>query len=269
MALDLTSVDAKLDHAMSHMKAIEDEFGAWIDSKLHRFYGETNPQRTIHSLVFDCGKRPDLVRWSLMFGDAIHNLRSTLDHLVYAVGTHKAGGSLPPGEDRLAYPITESPESFAGFCKGKLFGIATDINDPIIKAMERFQPYKRTTPDAPTALRLLRAFDDRDKHRLLHVVVNQIHDWKFGINGLPPGMTCELVQQYSPSNVEGATKIATFVTSGSAPDLKIEKITMGFKLWVSHDPWKPGANESILWDIFDLLSIEVGWAIDSIIEAVK
>src|SRR4051812_27873782 len=105
---------------MAHMEAIEDEFEAWVNNDLNRFELETDAERTEHTLVFRCGQQPDVLRWALVFGDAVHNLRSTLDHLVYAVGAHNAGGRTPPGEDKLAYPITESPEAFAGFCKGKL-----------------------------------------------------------------------------------------------------------------------------------------------------
>jgi hypothetical protein len=44
-----------------------------------------NPDFTRYSFIIRELRRPAFKRWALIAGDCIHNLRSALDHLVYAI----------------------------------------------------------------------------------------------------------------------------------------------------------------------------------------
>ncbi len=83
--LDLTSVYAKLDRAEEHFKAVDAEIAKWANSSHHEPFFERGGYGTrLGIAVTHVGPPPDLIRWSIILGDCINNLRSALDHLINA-----------------------------------------------------------------------------------------------------------------------------------------------------------------------------------------
>lgn len=105
-------------------------------------------------------------RWSLVAGDCVHNLRSALDHLVYAVAAGQSIGGKISNERNLQFPITASPDIFAKEC----WRIKT-LSDAVRTAIEGVQPYNRPDRLLPPLLSLIQYFDNIDKHRLLHIAL--------------------------------------------------------------------------------------------------
>src|SRR5258707_1742458 len=115
MALDLISVQAKVDHSAKHFQTLEDKVFTWQDGNFCSIEAERNREFTEHSLIYRCTQEPDLLDWSLVFGDCIHNLRCALDHLVYAIAAHESKKSPPPRWNQLAFPILYANTKFSNF----------------------------------------------------------------------------------------------------------------------------------------------------------
>ena len=97
-------------------------------------------------------EEPDILRWSLIAADCVHNARTVLDHLVYAIATYEAEGTRPAAFRQLVFPIEDSANGF----KDRLWRIKS-LSKPVIDAIESVQPYRRhTEPDIPPLLTILR-----------------------------------------------------------------------------------------------------------------
>jgi hypothetical protein len=101
---------------------------------------------------------------SALLGDFVHNLRSSLDHLVWQLVI--ANGGQPTS--RNAFPIFPDARAFAGRRPGDLGGVA----DEPIRFIEGIQPFQPNwSYDARIhPLWILHALDVTDKHRLLNTM---------------------------------------------------------------------------------------------------
>ncbi len=180
----LESVALKLERAHEHARLLEQELEAWIAEQPYAASTRANSDFTRHSVIISILKPPPLQRWSLLFGDAIHNLRCALDHLVYAISVHELSADPPPNAGTCAFIINDRPEDF----RSKYFRIR-DLSEAVKRAIESVQPYNRQHATKPPLLAVLRDFDDIDKHRLIHVVLQR--PYEFRISAAGPGMLPE------------------------------------------------------------------------------
>ncbi len=127
-----------------------------------------------YGFVVEIKTQPRLERWSLIAGDCIHNLRSALDTALYAVAVRENHGfDPPPNAASLQFPICDAPEGFAEqMSRRKL----VDLSAKAQIWIETAQPFNRSHRSKPPLLRLLREFDNLDKHRLLNVVLQHLSD---------------------------------------------------------------------------------------------
>jgi len=129
-------------------------------------------------------KEPPPVRLSILAGDALHNFRTALDHVVYAIAEQHLGSALTPAiEAKLMFPIVgnenskgepaNGPDIFGSNKGAWLYGIPSEARDFI----ENEQPYRRFhDPSDPTGrgylwdpLWNLYDLERIDKHRRLNV----------------------------------------------------------------------------------------------------
>ncbi|HEY7187393.1 MAG TPA: hypothetical protein VH436_12640 [Vicinamibacterales bacterium] len=167
------------------MNAVKSEIGSWIEKSPYTCVRQTNSDGTRHSSVVRVTHQPDFRQWSLMTGDAFHNLRSGLDHLIYAVAIHEIDSTALPGLLKtFAFPICDTAHDF----KSKFWRIAP-LSDPVRTLIESLQPYNRPHPTFPPLLAVLRDFDDIDKHRLLQLAIAQLIEGEIAkISAvIPPG----------------------------------------------------------------------------------
>lgn len=94
---------------------------------------------------------------SILVGEVIHNLRSALDYLVYAL----AWADSRKFQEKTQFPIDDSPRVFKQRKEGKRSGL-TGLNRSHIAEIERLQPYKRCD-----WTKRLRDLSNHDKHREL------------------------------------------------------------------------------------------------------
>jgi len=115
--------------------------------------------------------KPIPLELGLVAGDAIHNMRSALDHLVcrlVELNGHKA-------HNRKAFPIYEnrpapSPKKSRTNYKGPLDGLRHDHRASVIA----LQPFKRKGTAEARRLVVLGALDNLDKHQLVVPVVGSM-----------------------------------------------------------------------------------------------
>lgn len=111
----------------------------------------------------------DALELGLDLGDIVHNLRSALDHTVFALmkrhtRRERDAKVIEKHERAAQFPICDTPENFASACRRDLEGVSERAKTVI----ERLQPYhdlKRPLFASP--LRMLREFSDVDKHRIV------------------------------------------------------------------------------------------------------
>lgn len=213
--LRLDSVFAKIERAREHADLLDKELTAWIDGNPYALHLKVNSDFTRYSVIISILKPPPLQRWSLIFGDAIHNLRSALDHLIYAISIHALKADPPPNERRSAFLINDTPSDF----KSKHWRVA-DLSQPVRQAIESVQPYNRKHANMPPLLTLLRDFDDADKHRLIKVVLQRPVEFNISITG--PGLRPE--DQHFESaymDVVDGAEIAWITCKRPTPNLQL------------------------------------------------
>jgi hypothetical protein len=102
------------------------------------------------------------LRFSVLAGEIVHQLRSSLDHLVAHL-VMSNGGMLTSAHQ---FPICSTPERYrADIARGRLRGISESLQSRI----EHLQPYKAEDPRVSPLLGL-QELNNSDKHRLLVVV---------------------------------------------------------------------------------------------------
>lgn len=157
----MDGIVAKIERADEHIKEINTGITAFLNSDVYRVSQDSNHE-TREAIIYIAGPEPPL-RFSVMAGEVIHQLRSSLDHLVSQLVI--AGGHQP--NRRHQFPIRDTREEFeASRKRGDIKGVSASATIEI----ERRQPYYNKEDIRMHPLWLLRELDDADKHRLLVVV---------------------------------------------------------------------------------------------------
>jgi hypothetical protein len=101
----LLSAHLKVERAKKHIADLEDAIRAFLGS--HPYEVATRRDRQTRRLSYDLARIEDVpTNISAIAGDAIHNLRSSLDHLAYRLflaGTEATSGL----EHKVFFPIAE------------------------------------------------------------------------------------------------------------------------------------------------------------------
>ncbi len=132
-------------------------------------------------------------RWSAIAGDVLHNVRSALDSLIYALLVERSSQPLTDRQRKVAQlPITQDEASFR-----KYDWHAGSADDELVAAVAALQPWHDirglgfsanevadVLPKYP--LSLLQRWSNIDKHRTLHTAVAGLDALHMG---LPAGAT--------------------------------------------------------------------------------
>jgi hypothetical protein len=111
---------------------------------------------------------------SLIVGDCVHNIRSSLDHLVYALALHKRDGRKP--RKKTQFPIATTVVNY--FTKGRH---DVRVLDPRHRRVIRLiQPYQQPDPQEHW-LTALNRLSNQDKHRLLNLSLHRVEQMSYRI----------------------------------------------------------------------------------------
>ena len=154
----------KLARAREHLNELTALLNNWTHSGHHEVINEPDPVSGPDWFRVRVHTDPvPVVPFSLLIGDVLHNLRSALDHLAYALAEkHHAGRSLPDAIARESeFPIYryDNPTAFTKKTRG--------IHPEAQKIIAELQPYQRGSECALDRLWMLHDLTTTDKHSLL------------------------------------------------------------------------------------------------------
>lgn len=169
----MTSAQRKLMRGVEHVKTLRREAGSYVDEDPYVFRTEPNAESG-YAIVYRCfavERKAPLDHWPLLAGEAVQNLRSALDHAVYATASRR-------GREKSQFPIFTDPCEFQVLGSRMLPGVSKSIRTLI----EGAQPYN-ASEQAPARdrLELLRTLSNVEKHRTLATVACAIHHEWIGI----------------------------------------------------------------------------------------
>ncbi len=152
----------KLNRAKEHINQLNAEFGKFLDEKPYKFSVQYDKDRTLGNLIVRVRKDAPILRWSVLIGDAIHNLRSALDHMVCEL--------VLTGKSQITrhnqFPIHKTAHDYKSNKSREIKGICPRAEHII----DRLQPYG----DGNKSYWRLHQVDIYDKHRLFITAIDTL-----------------------------------------------------------------------------------------------
>lgn len=175
VAGDLRGARERLERAREHREALDREIRRIIPydprfNDLRSYSISANCERDGTDYVFyvDEGQRFDTTRCSLILGDALYNLWSALDHIVYQLHIRVCRGTVPdPIQRDPAFPIKLKHS------QTNKWPAIRRLSKRHRRAIEFLQPYHARNDKwyyTRSALGQISLLNNIDKHRSLHVV---------------------------------------------------------------------------------------------------
>lgn len=155
----------KLAWARKHLDALDAEIESFVQSDTYAAAIHYDAKQGCYVARIKVGRGlPE--HWSLMVGDIVHNLRSALDSLVYALALKHSG---PPTEQEarsIQFLIADTQGEFVHPNRARLL---SRVSPAAKAAIERLQPYHREDARFKHTLSVLRDVSNVDKHRHLNI----------------------------------------------------------------------------------------------------
>ena len=186
---------ARLNRADNHIRQLKRMTTAFV-RKLPPAYGyDIVPDPDLGVFEFDLigrvERHPDPVRWGVVIGDVVNNLRAALDNLVWRLSVHEQArhGISPPPDPlpynspwrRVSFPIVTAPTAWDP-ARPRCLGF---VRKDLWAWFERLQPFvtgKNTGQAVREPLAILDELWNIDKHRHLH-----IGQWFAGLHAVTSG----------------------------------------------------------------------------------
>jgi hypothetical protein len=171
----IAGVLEKLRNSDHHMRRLQAAILPYLDDRsnvaivVERDTGDSGRG----TFRFKVVRHPPL-EFSVIAGDVIHNLRSSLDYIIDALV--RDNGHTPTFQN--LYPISVDKDAFAmALKKGRLYG----VHERALKGVDGFQPYQLSTKARPRhPLTHLHKLSNHDKHHVLALsALNASFVWKF------------------------------------------------------------------------------------------
>jgi hypothetical protein len=171
VAMARLGIDYKFRRASSLVDELELAVAEYTATEPFSMVTREEPSGDLATVVRVRAQPP--VEWSVVIGDAVHNARSALDHLAYALVERDGGVA----RESTFFPITDASTGYGDRLRSGLAGASRETRD----AVRALQPWKGGDDD----LWKLHRLDIIDKHRLL-VPVGAAHR-SIGITFTLPG----------------------------------------------------------------------------------
>lgn len=164
MTIDLSDPEAMLAHAKRHYSLLNECVTAWIAADYAAIETYRNENDTEFGAYLVLSKEPDLERYGLIVNDCIHNLRCTLDHLVFALAVAHIPNLSPDVIKKLQFPIADNVAAFNLALKRNKLDL---FSNGIQTVFRECQPFNRVHPTHVPLLSILRDLSNEGKHRVL------------------------------------------------------------------------------------------------------
>ncbi|RKE80249.1 hypothetical protein [Rhizobium sp. AG855] len=162
----ISPVELKIRRAEEKINELSKLISEWGDAKPIKARLEMREGRLGTRLVIENISNIEyLEKFGLITGECIHNLRTALDNLVYALA--RIVLDPPAKRNSIQFPICETHEEFSKQAKKYLQQLPLDA----VILIEKLQPFQRLKPDVEgnpntDPLVLLRDLSNNDKHRI-------------------------------------------------------------------------------------------------------
>lgn len=173
----LSGVRLKIERAKQHIIELNTAINTFFESGPYGVEPDPNPQ-TSDVFLRVTKATPVPLGFGLTVGDAIHNLRSALDHVAWQLV--ECGRGTP--NDQTSFPIGETRKKYAlALKRGKIKGVALGAQ----KICCRVQPYQ----SGDETLWNIHQLDIFDKHKLVITAASSIATVTYTPKGLIRGIT--------------------------------------------------------------------------------
>ena len=165
------SVAMKLARAELQAQSLSDSVMKWVSENPITAECRLRDGRLGFQLILnEFREPPPLDTWGLVIGECVHNLRSALDNLAYALARLERDPPAFPG--KIAFPIFTDEASYNA--KGRR--CINQLPQASVDLIERLQPFQRDgSPEfgiaASDPLVVLQWLSNTDKHRVPSVVL--------------------------------------------------------------------------------------------------
>jgi hypothetical protein len=228
----LSGFKAKLKRADEHLEALDDEIAEFLDSHPYAVRFEIDRETGQHVAKIKVRRDPPAIRWGLLIGDCVHNMRSALDHLAWQL----AGPKPPP---KTEFPIFHDRKEFKRKGPGGGLYKIRGIKDPKARALiKSVQPCRSDrSPPKVHPLYALWILSNTDKHQMLHLAVGNISSASYW-----PGKSGdEFIDSLSFGTFHDDAEIGRFTLDPGEthPDVDVD-VNFGFD--ITFDQGGPGAG---------------------------
>jgi hypothetical protein len=162
----LDSCNAKLRQANAHAQALHEEIEAFKDSGALKIRGEADRKTSSYAFYVEVREEVPVLQWGCRIGDALHNLHSALDNLVWQLAIFALQREPTEKEAKsVSCPIALTRSDFDSHPVIKML-------DPAhVKTLRGLQPYKRGDRKRAEGhpLAVLKRLSNIDKHRVVHL----------------------------------------------------------------------------------------------------
>jgi len=221
-AVSLKSCRAKLKQARRHRATLIAEVDKHFSVSTNRptLVAELDPISGDH--IFRVASVPPIAELqeilAVTVGDAVHNLRSALDHLAFQLACVNTNGVLKH-EKSVQFPIGDTAKEYADQADRYL----KEVHQTHRKMVDSYQPYYGNVgrPDNYSGpyihqLSLLRDLSNSDKHRLLNTVLIIPAGANFT---LPAGIE---VAKFEPKSLDEMRRTGPFRNAGDRLEVGVE-----------------------------------------------
>lgn len=201
----LALIRVKIERAKEHIADLDSAITSFFNGSGYEIQTKDDPNTGEHICYLTRLDIPTTI--AAIAGDAVHNLRSALDHLACQLFMVATGALTVPR--RIEFPIADDPTKFKDKTfRRKIEGLRQDA----IKAIDGAEPYKAGKGDA---LWRLHTLDIIDKHRALNLLV---------LRRRSGNLTAPLIQDLERSVGRALPKIDVFFLLADAERLRTLQI---------------------------------------------
>lgn len=219
MSASLEGPRLKLARAWKHLEDLELAVSVFIKTQGEKVTVEHESETGYRTWVIAEPDQPD-VRWNLLIGDVLYNLRSALDYLAWQLV--EANGR-NPNTTGTGFPLFDDISLYVEKGLPMIQGMS-----PVVQAaIEAAQPYHRPSPEYRTdSLLLLNRLSNVYKHR----------HFKLTLLSVKGGGGYELPRDFEPwfGAVEGRTVLAAWKVSD--PNMQVDYSPF-FDVVFAETPW--------------------------------
>ena len=277
MSNPLLSHYYKLYRANEHLQSLYPELAAFLQPDCYEIVNEFDVKGQItdqaagsvrglfrRRIVFN--REPPLLRWGTLIGDVIQNLRSALDHAIFAISYSRNPAEFR--DDRTTeFPICDNVEAFnrprrrGGPPRYKIRGLPPDAQ----AIVEGLQPYRRGNENLTSdPLWILREMSNIDKHRSIHVTTWSAYSIALDITQIMPGARIHSHRVRPPGVIESGATIVEIDLTTPGPGKPAMHMQKEFLFTIAFDEDTPLVGQQVQSALYDL-----GLYVEGIIESLS